>query len=92
MEQKSNDLNISGYKIINLADPTHEQDATTKEYVDDLVWAVHDFNALTNRSEYIRTINTKHITMVSLAGLCTVSTNIKVLTLTFRQPHVLGVS
>ena len=78
MEQKSNDLNISGYKVINLANPTHEQDATTKAYVDGIVWAVHDYNALSNRVEYIHTINTKYITMVNLAGICTVTTSFKV--------------
>ena len=59
MEQKSNDLNISGYKVINLANPTHNQDATTKAYVDGIVWAVHDYNALTNQVEYIHSINNK---------------------------------
>ena len=78
MEQNSSkDLNISGYKIINLANPQDQQDAATKAYVDYIIWRVHDYTPLSNRAEYIHTINKKQTTMMNLGGLCTVTTNFK---------------
>lgn len=78
------DFNVSGNKIINVAPPQHEQDATTKAYVDAInnnlqrmIWRVHSFSALSNRQEYIKVINSKENTLVSLAGICTLTTNWK---------------
>ena len=78
------DFNVSGNKIINVADPHHAQDATTKIYVDAvndslqrMIWRVHGFSALSNRQEYIHVINSKEYTLASLAGICTVTTEWK---------------
>ena len=88
MTEQNRNLNVSGYKVINLANPQNEQDATTKGYVDEkdadrkayvdnMVWTVHGYTPISNAAEYIHTINTKYIHMMNLAGICTVTTDIK---------------
>ena len=91
------ELNIAGNKVINVADPRQPQDAATKGYVDrtvrDVVWEVHNYNALSTGDEYIHVINEKDITMANLAGICKVTTDWKVSagTHTYSQPDLVHI-
>jgi len=49
----SRDLNNSGNKIINVADPTEQQDVATKYYTDQ----VHFLRPSSNVHEYLEYIN-----------------------------------
>ena len=66
MERTDRELNVTGNKIINLDDPSQDQDAATKGYVDRLVqnvvWRVHNNTPLSTRDEYVHVINNKEIT------------------------------
>ena len=64
----SRDLNISGFKVVNVADPTQPRDVLTKNYVDNLIndrsqriiKYINDIRSLTPNTsveEYIRYIN-----------------------------------
>ena len=79
MERTGRELNVTGNKIINVEDPRQEQDAATKVYVDrtvsNVVWQVHNYNALTNRDEYVHVINNREITMANLTSLCKITTD-----------------
>ena len=45
----SRDLNISGFKVVNVAEPTEPRDVVTKQYVDKLEYDMKDFiNHLVN--------------------------------------------
>ena len=60
------DFNISGNRIINVADPEEFNHVATKHYVDHL----HDYNPVSNVEEYVRYINNRNSTLHGLAGLC----------------------
>jgi hypothetical protein len=77
MERRNGkELNLDRNKIVNLKDPQDPQDAATKRYTDSLVREVHMLSPLNNRAEYIRVINTKQTTMVNLAPIMTISTDL----------------
>lgn len=87
-----NDLNISGNRVVNVADPTETDHAATKHYVDYL----HMTPPLENEHEYIRYINLRNQTIHSITGMCTISWDLdwdvgdapEILKLT-TGPHVL---
>ena len=79
-------VSMSGNKVINVANPENDQDASTKsyvdaavrylkQYVDTAVEEEHNRTPLNDRTDYINAINTKEETMISLVGLCRVSTS-----------------
>lgn len=83
----SRDLNISGFKIVNVAEPTEQGDVGTKGYIDKVVDEfsrriikyINDLRNYTpnfNVEEYIRYINLREITCHSLAGLVTMKSTI----------------
>ena len=76
MERNGKELNLAKNKIINLKDPEEDQDAATKGYTDYRTWQVHMLSPLNNRAEYIRLINTKQSTMVNLAPVITLTTDL----------------
>ena len=39
----SRDLNISGFKVVNVADPTEKQDVVTRNYIDILEHNMKDY-------------------------------------------------
>ena len=63
------DLNVSGNKIINVAEPLENDHVATKHYVDHL----HVYRPDSNVEEYVRYINVRNLTLHSIAGLCTLS-------------------
>ena len=66
------DLNVSGNKIINVAEPLENDHVATKHYVDHLhIYSRPDSNA----EEYIRYINARNVALHSLAALCTLETS-----------------
>ena len=87
---RSRDLNISGYKIVNVADPTQPADVVTKnysdkynddtkDYINDLGQRIFGYinkmrDPTTDLEEYVRYINLRQVTCHSLAGLVKVST------------------
>jgi len=83
MEPTGKELNVDGNRIINLKNPVQDQDAATKHYTDrqvaNFVWRVHTLLPTSTRDEYIRTINSKHITMVNLAPIVTIITDLKLI-------------
>ena len=64
------DLNISGNRVVNVADPREDDHVATKHYVDHL----HLYRPDSNAEEYIRYINARYVTLHSLAGLCKLET------------------
>ena len=64
------DLNVSGNKIINVAEPLENNHVATKHYVDHL----HVYRPDSNVEEYVRYINVRNLTLHSIAGLCTLET------------------
>ena len=64
------DLNVSGNRIVNVADPRENEHVATKHYVDHL----HSYRPDSNVEEYVRYINARNITLHSLAGLCKLET------------------
>ena len=60
------DLNISGNRVVNVADPREDDHVATKHYVDHL----HLYRPDSNAEEYVRYINARYVTLHSLAGLC----------------------
>ena len=65
------DLNISGNRIVNVADPDELNHVATKHYVDH----VHVLRPDANAEEYIRYINARNTTLHSLAGLCKIESS-----------------
>ena len=65
------DLNISGNRIVNVADPDQFNHVATKNYVDH----VHVLRPDANAEEYIRYINARNATLHSLAGLCKIESS-----------------
>ena len=65
------DLNVSGNRIVNVADPREDDHVATKHYVDHL----HIYRPDSNAEEYVRYINARNVTLHSLAGLCTLETS-----------------
>ena len=63
------DINISGNRVVNVADPEEPNHVTTKGYVDTLHY---EKGPLTDREEYIKYINLRNSTCLSLAALCTI--------------------
>ena len=63
-------------KQLILKDPEEDQDAATKRYTDHRAWQVHMLSPLNNRAEYIRAINTKQSTMVNLAPIIVITTDL----------------
>ena len=53
------DLNMSGNRVVNVADPTELNHAATKQYVDTL----HTWGPDGNIEEYIRYINSRNSTL-----------------------------
>ena len=64
------DLNVSGNRIVNVADPREDDHVATKHYVDHL----HIYRPDSNAEEYVRYINARNVTLHSIAGLCTLET------------------
>ena len=64
------DLNVSGNRIVNVADPRESDHVATKHYVDHL----HIYRPDSNAEEYVRYINARNVTLHSIAGLCTLET------------------
>ena len=64
------DLNISGNRVVNVADPREDDHVATKHYVDHL----HLYRPDSNAEEYVRYINARYVTLHSLAGLCKIET------------------
>ena len=64
------DLNVSGNRIVNVADPIEDDHVATKHYVDHL----HIYRPDSNAEEYVRYINARNVTLHSIAGLCTLET------------------
>ena len=60
------DLNISGNRVVNVADPAELNNVATKHYVDTL----HMWGPDSNVEEYVRYINSRNSTLHSFAGLC----------------------
>ncbi len=65
----SRDLNISGYKIVNVADPTEAQHVTTKHYVDQYnvttmtyIEFLRQLTPVSTVEEYVRYINRRKTT------------------------------
>ena len=67
------DFNNSGNKIVNVADPTEEQDVATKYYTDH----THFLRPTSNIYEYLEYINKRNTLLHSIAGLVKVSTDIE---------------
>lgn len=80
MERNGKELNLGKNKIVNLEDPEDDQDAATKRYTDYRTWQVHMLSPLNNRLEYIRAINTKQSTMINLAPIVTITTDLTLAT------------
>ena len=66
-----NDLNISGNRVVNVADPIKNDHVATKHYVDHL----HIILPNENAHEYVRYINARNQTIHSITGQCTISWN-----------------
>ena len=64
------DLNVSGNRIVNVADPRESDHVATRHYVDHL----HIYRPDSNAEEYVRYINARNVTLHSIAGLCTLET------------------
>ena len=64
------DLDISGNRIVNLANPARHDHAATKSYVDH----VHILRPDANVEEYVRYINARNATLHSIAALCKIET------------------
>ncbi len=81
MERTGKELDLDNNNIINLKNPQNDQDAATKIYTDRKIeryaWQVHTLTPLSTRGEYIRAINSKHITMINLASIVTIETDLK---------------
>ena len=60
------DVNISGNRIVNVADPVQFNHVVTKSYV----VHVHILRPNDNVEEHVRYINTRNATLHSIAGLC----------------------
>ena len=71
------DIDISGNKLINLADPTEPQDAVTKEYTDTRINHVQNLTPTSNPIEYIRYINNRNTLLHSIAGIVRIYTDIE---------------
>lgn len=69
---ENRNIDISGNKLINLADPTEPQDAATKEYTDH----IHNLTPTSNTVEYIHYINERNTLLHSIAGIVGISTDI----------------
>ena len=76
MERSGKELNLGKNKIVNLKDPEDDQDAATKRYTDRRAWQVHMLSPLNNRLEYIYALNTKQSTMINLAPIVTITTDL----------------
>ena len=71
------DIDISGNKLVNLANPTVPQDAATKEYIDVLTTHIHELTPTSNVNEYIRYINDRNSLLHSIAGIVGIRTDIE---------------
>ena len=60
------DIDISGNRVVNVSDPTENDHAATKHYVD----AVHTLTPVDDVHEYTRYINLRRYTQHSLTRLC----------------------
>ena len=65
------DLNISGNRVINVADPTEPNHVATKGYTDYL----HLLTPDSDEYEYVRYINQRRDTQYSLTRLCAIEWN-----------------
>ena len=63
------DINISGNRLVNVADPSLYHHVATKSYAD----ALHARDPTTSEEEYIRYINLRNHTAHSIVVLCTLS-------------------
>ena len=70
------DIDISGNKLVNLANPTVPQDAATKEYIDVLATHMHELTPTSDANEYIRYINDRTSLLHSIAGIVEIRTDI----------------
>ena len=64
------DINISGNRVVNVADPDEPNHVATKGYVDTLHYVK---GPLADREEYVKYINLRNTTCLSLAALCTIN-------------------
>ena len=65
------DIDLSGNRVVNVADPTEHHHATTKYYVD----LVHLLTPRDNAAEYARFISLRRYTQNSLTRLCAIFWN-----------------
>jgi hypothetical protein len=65
------DINVSGNRVVNVADPDQDDHVATKHYVDHL----HTYGPDSNVEEYVRYINFRNVTLHSIAGLCKIETD-----------------
>lgn len=63
------DIDISGNRVVNVADPNKPNHVATKGYVDTLHYVKRPID---DREEYVRYINLRNTTCLSLAALCTI--------------------
>ena len=64
------DINISGNRVVNVANPTEPDHVATKGYIDTLHY---DKRPLSDKEEYIKYINLRNSTCSSLAAVCTIN-------------------
>ena len=69
-------LDLDGNKVINVAEPTEQNDVATKIYTDRITLDIHNLTPTSNINEYVRYINLRNMTLHSLAGIMDISTDI----------------
>ena len=82
------DLNISGNRVINVADPTEPNHVATKGYTDYL----HLLTPDSDEYEYVRYINQRRDTQYSLTRLCAIEWNFDYTAQKDERPGLEGTS
>ena len=67
------DIDASGNRVVNVANPSRGHHAATKTYVDTTTLLVHYRDPKTSSEEYVRYINLRNHTAHSLVALCKIS-------------------
>ena len=67
------DIDASGNRVVNVANPSLGHHAATKTYVDTTTLLVHYRDPQTSSEEYVRYINLRNHTAHSLVALCKIS-------------------
>ena len=65
------DIDVSGNRVVNVADPSLSHHVATKNYAD----LLHERDPTTNKEEYVRYINLRTHTAHSIVVLCDISLN-----------------